>query len=94
MIVDPLHDLADIQAAVDNLALEDPDTNPMVQLMTQMSRQLSALNIQQAVTKKQNALLLVSVRKARVDETVGNMYPAVPVVEPVMAPAQILFVAR
>ena len=65
--MDPLHDLADIQLAVDNLALDEPDTNPMVELMTQMSRQLSALNIQQATTKKQNALLLVSARKAKVD---------------------------
>ena len=38
-------DLADIHAAVDKLALDDPDTNQMVQLMTQMSRQLSSLNI-------------------------------------------------
>ena len=73
MIVDPLHDLADIQLAFDNLALDDPDTNPMVQLMTQMSRQLSALNIKQATTKKQNAMLLVSARKAKVDETVGKL---------------------
>ena len=42
----------------------------------------------------QNALLLVFVRKARVDETVGNMDLAVPVVEPVVAPAQIVFVPR
>ena len=45
----------------------------MVQLMTQMSRQYSALNIQQATTKKQNAMLLVSARKAKEDETVGKL---------------------
>ena len=73
MIVDPLHDLADIQLAVDALALDDADTSPMVELMTQMSRQLSALNIQQATTKEQNALLLVSARKTKVDETVGKL---------------------
>ena len=55
----------------------------MVQLMTQISRQLSALNIHQAVTKKQNPLLLISVRKVRVDETVGNLDLVVHVVEPV-----------
>ena len=42
----------------------------MVELMTQMSRQLSALNIQQATTKKPNAFLLVSARKSKVNETV------------------------
>ena len=41
--------------------------------MTRMSRQLSALNIQLATTNKQNALLLVSARKAKVDETVGKL---------------------
>ena len=46
MMVDPLNDLADIQQAVDSLALEDADTNPMVALMTQMARQLSSLNLQ------------------------------------------------
>ena len=46
MIMDPLHDLAGNQLAVDNLALYEPDTNPMVEFETQMSRQLSALNIQ------------------------------------------------
>ena len=30
MLVDPLHDLADIQQAVDALALDDADTNSMV----------------------------------------------------------------
>ena len=83
MLVDPLQDLAGIQA----VALDDPDTNQMVQFITQIYRQLSALNIRQSVTKKQNPLLLIIVRKARVDETVGNMYLVVHVVEPVVAPA-------
>ena len=73
MLVDPLQDLTDIQAAVDNLALEDPDTAPMVEMMTQMARQMATQNIQQTVTKKQNAMLLVSARKARVDESVGKL---------------------
>ena len=30
ILVDPLQDLADIQAAVDNLDLDNPDTNRMV----------------------------------------------------------------
>ena len=58
MFVDPLQDLSDIQAAVHNLA---------------MARQLATLNIQQAITKKQNAMLLVSTRKTRVDETIGKL---------------------
>ena len=73
MLVDPLPDLADIQQAVDSLALDDADTNPMVELMTQMARQLSALNLQKATTKKQNALLLASAWKGRVDDTVARL---------------------
>ena len=83
MLVDPLQDLADIQA----VALDDPDTNQMVQFITQIYRQLSALNIRQSVTKKQIPLLLIIVRQSRVDETVWNMFFVVHVVEPVVAPA-------
>ena len=46
MILDSLHNLFGIQLAVDNLASVEPDTNPMVELVTQMSCQLLALNIQ------------------------------------------------
>ena len=45
----------------------------MVALMTQMARQLSSLNLQQATTKKQNALLLASARKGRIDDTVAKL---------------------
>ena len=70
---DPLQDFADIQAAVDDLALEDPNTAPMVEMMTQMARQLSSLTIQKKLSKKQNAVLLASARKARVDEFVSKL---------------------
>ena len=43
MLVDPLNDVADIQQAVDSLALDDADTNPMVALMT---HKISSLSLQ------------------------------------------------
>ena len=83
MLVDPLQELAGIQA----VALVNPDNKQLVQFITQICRQLSALNIHQSVTKKQIPLLLIIVRKSRVDETVWNMFLVVHVVEPVVAPA-------
>ena len=38
IIVDPLRELAGIQFAVYNLALNEPDIIPMLELMTQMFR--------------------------------------------------------
>ena len=70
---DPLQDFADIQAAVNDLALDAPNTGPMVEMMTQMARQLSSLTIQQKLSKRQNAVLLASARKARVDELVSKL---------------------
>ena len=75
VVVDPdsLQDFADIQAAVNDLALDAPNTGPMVEMMTQMARQLSSLTIQQKLSKRQNAVLLASARKARVDESVSKL---------------------
>ena len=70
---DPLQDFADIQAAVNDMAQAAPNTAPMVEMMTQMARQLSSLTLQQKLTKKQNAVLLASARKARVDESVSKL---------------------
>ena len=63
MLVDPLNDVADIQQAVDSLAFDDADTNPMGALMTLMTHKISSLSLQQATSKKQNALLMASARK-------------------------------
>ena len=54
----------------------DPVVAPaevMIELMTQMSRQLSALNIQQATTKKQNALLLFKLGQASHQQGLGKI---------------------
>ena len=55
MMVDPLNgEVAEIQLVVDSLALDDAD--PMVVLMTLMTRKISSLSLQQVTSKKQNTL--------------------------------------
>ena len=73
MLVDPLNDVADIQQAVDSPAFNDTDTNPMVALMTMMTRKIYSLSLQQATSKKQNALLMASARKSRIDDTLAKL---------------------
>ena len=46
---------------------------PMADMLGHMARQLSSLTLQQKLTKKQNAVLLASERKARVDECVTKL---------------------
>ena len=64
-------EVADIQLAVD--ALELDDANPMVALMTLMTRKISSLSLQQVTSKKQNALLMAASRKSKIDDTVAKL---------------------
>ena len=69
MVVDPLDgEVADIQLAVDA-----DDANPMVALMTLMTRKISSLYLQHVTSKKQNALLMAAARKSRIDDTVAKL---------------------
>ena len=69
----PVQNFQYIQAAVNVMAAAAPNPAPMAEMLGHMARQLSSLTLQQKLTKKQNAVLLASARKARVDECVTKL---------------------
>ena len=70
---DPLHNFADIQQAVNDMAADNPNTVPMAEMLGLMAKQLCSLTLAQKLTKKQNSVLLAAARKAKVDECVTKL---------------------
>ena len=70
---DPLHNFADIQQAINDMAADDPNTVPMAEMLGLVARQLCSFTLAQKLTKKHNSVLLASARKAKVDECVTKL---------------------
>ena len=71
--LDPLHNFTDIQQAVNDMAKENPNTVPLVEMLGLMTKELCSLTLAQKLTKKENSVLLAAARKAKVDECVSKL---------------------
>ena len=71
--VEPLHDFADIGAAVNAIAGDTPDTAPMINMFKDMSVRLHSLSLEQRATKRENAMLVAASRKAKVAATLSRL---------------------
>ena len=70
---EPLHDFADIGAAVNAIAGDTPDTAPMINMFKDMSARLHSLSLEQRATKRENAMLVAASRKAKVAATLSDL---------------------
>ena len=69
--VEPLHDFADIGAAVN--AIAGDDMAPMINMLEDMSARLHSLSLEQRATKRENAMLVAASRKAKVAATLSRL---------------------